>query len=328
MQVGTYGDNTGWGVYEACRDGGAFVVNGHEHSYARTYLMDSFENQIIANTSRTLELQEGKSFALHSGLGGHSIRNQDEDWPWFDAIYTSDQGANFGALFCTFNIDGQPDRASCYFKDIDGVVPDDFELVSKLQSGPTSSFEDVQNDHWALQYIEALYQNGYVAGCSEDPLRFCPDDTMTRAESAVFVERGIWNANYMAPQPTEQIFVDVPLEEWYAKWTTGLWNDGYTDGCESDPLAYCPLQEHTMAEGAVFYLRMLNGADFEPPEPMGIFQDVSLDIWYARWVEAAYNAGIYPPCQTEPQLLACPGDPLTRAMGAYMMVLAKGIPIE
>jgi hypothetical protein len=328
MQVGEKGDSTGWGVFEACREGGALIAHGHEHSYARTYLMDSFENQTIANTSSTLELQEGKSFTFHSGLGGCSIRNQDQDWPWFDAIYTSDQGANYGALFCTFNVDGQPDRASCYFKDVNGVVPDEFELVSSLQGGPTSSFIDVPADHWAFLYIEALYRNGYVAGCNEEPRMYCPDHTMTRAESAVFVERGIWGAEYIPPQPTDQIFDDVPLAEWFAKWATGLWNDGYTAGCGTNPLVYCPLQEHTLAEGAVFYLRMLNGPSYEPPDPTGIFQDSPVDEWYTRWVEAAYHAGIYPPCQTTPQLLACPEDPLTRAMGAYMMVMAKGIPIE
>jgi hypothetical protein len=193
---------------------------------------------------------------------------------------------------------------------------------------PISSFSDVPTDHWAFDYIEALYQNGYVAGCSEDPLMYCPDEPMTRAESAVFVERGIWGADYTPPSPTEVIFDDVPLSEWFAKWASALWNDGYTAGCNSDPLQYCPLQEHTMAEGAVFYLRMLNGSDYEPPDPTGIFQDAPLDEWYTKWVEAAYNAGIYPSCQTSPQLLACPEDPLTRAMGAYMMVMAKGIPLE
>jgi hypothetical protein len=328
MQVGSKGDATGWGVYEACREGGAFIANGHEHSYARTYLMESFQNQVIASTSSTLHLSEGKSFAFHAGLGGNSIRDQDEDWPWMAAVYTSDQGANYGALFCTINIDGQPDHASCYFKDIDGNVPDEFELVSELYESPPQSFVDVSPDYWAFDYIEALYQNGYVAGCSEEPRMYCPEHTMTRAESAVFVVRGVHGAEFMPQLPTEQIFDDVPLQEWFADWATTLWEDGYTAGCGTDPLVFCPLQEHIMAEGAVFYLRMLNGPDFEPPDATGIFQDVSVDEWYARWVEAAYNAGIYPACQTSPQLLACPEDPLTRAMGAYMMVQAKGIPIE
>jgi hypothetical protein len=193
---------------------------------------------------------------------------------------------------------------------------------------PDTTFVDVPEDHWAYEYIEILYQEGYISGCNIDPLMYCPEDSMSRAESAVFIERGIWGAEYTPPTPTDVVFADVPLVEWFAKWTTGLWNDGYTAGCGTNPLVYCPLQEHTLAEGAVFYLRMLNGPDFEPPDPTGIFQDAPVDEWYARWVEAAYNEGIYPPCQTTPQLLACPEDPLTRAMGAYMMVMAKGIPIE
>jgi hypothetical protein len=83
-----------------------------------------------------------------------------------------------------------------------------------------------------------------------------------------------------------------------------------------------------MAEGAVFYLRMLNGPTFEPLSPTGIFSDVPTSEWYAHWVEAAYDAGIYPACQTEPELRACPMAPLTRAMGAFMMVQAKGISIQ
>jgi hypothetical protein len=154
---------------------------------------------------------------------------------------------------------------------------------------------------------------------------YCPDNTMTRAESAVFVERGVRGADYVPPQPSIATFADVPLWEWFAKWADGLWNDAYTAGCGIDPLIYCPLQEHSMAEGAVFYLRMLNGPTYEPLSPTGIFSDVPTSEWYARWVEAAYAEGIYPACQTEPELRACPTAPLTRAMGAFMMVQAKGI---
>jgi parallel beta-helix repeat protein len=189
--------------------------------------------------------------------------------------------------------------------------------------GPTPTFQDVPFDHWAHDYIEALYQGGYVAGCSTTPRMYCPERIMNRAESAVFVVRGVHGADFTPPDPSEKIFEDVPLTEWYAKWATQLWNDGYTAGCGTDPLIYCPLQEHTIAEGTVFYLRMQNGSDYEPPQAMGIFTDVPLDAWYAKWIEEAYQAGILLPCQTEPELMACPLDPLDRAMGAYMMYMAK-----
>jgi parallel beta-helix repeat protein len=192
---------------------------------------------------------------------------------------------------------------------------------------PSPTFDDVPFDHWAYETIETLYRAGYVAGCSTDPLMYCPEATMTRAESAVFVERGIYGADHLPDQPTEQIFADVPLTEWFAKWATALWNDGYTAGCGTDPLIYCPLQGHTRAEGSVFFLRMMNGADYVPPEPVGLFTDVPITAWYADWVEAAYNAGIIPACQTEPEMLFCPEEPLNRAMAAYMMVHAKGLKV-
>jgi hypothetical protein len=137
MQLGEKKDEVGWGPYEACRKGGAIIATGHEHSYARTHLLDGFESLSITSTSPTLRLQKGKSFAFVSGLGGIGIRNQDQDGRWWAATYSSDQGANYGALFCTFLVDGDPNRASCYFKDIDGKVVDRFDIISDLQpSGP------------------------------------------------------------------------------------------------------------------------------------------------------------------------------------------------
>ena len=79
---------------------------------------------------------------------------------------------------------------------------------------------------------------------------------MTRAESAVFLERGIHGAGYLPATPLGTTFTDVPIWEWFAKWAEGLWIDGFTAGCGTDPLIYCPLQEHTRTEGAVFFLRI------------------------------------------------------------------------
>ena len=133
MQVGSKEDEVGWQPYEVCREGGAIVATAHEHSYSRTHLLDDFEAQSVASDSDSLVIDEGASFAFVSGLGGHSIRDQEQGGPWWASIYTSDQGANFGALFCEFFADGEPDRATCYFKDIDGNVPDRFELISAVK---------------------------------------------------------------------------------------------------------------------------------------------------------------------------------------------------
>ena len=198
-------------------------------------------------------------------------------------------------------------------------------LASNLAASNATTFTDVPADHWAHDYIEALYQAGYIAGCNNSPMMYCPETVMTRAESAVFVERGIHGAGYLPGQPSVQVFEDVHLWEWFAKWADGLWGDGYTAGCGNDPLIYCPLQENTRTEGTVFFLRMLHGASYIPPAAVGLFDDVQPEFWGAKWIEAAYKGGLIPACETSPELRFCPDDALDRAMAAYMMVQAKGL---
>ena len=194
---------------------------------------------------------------------------------------------------------------------------------------PTPIFGDVPAGHWAKDYIEALYDAGFVAGCQTTPTRlYCPDNILSRAESAVFVERGQHGAipSPPHPTPTAPTFSDVASSFWGFGWIESLWTDGFTAGCGTNPLIYCPNGQHTRAEGSVFFLRIKNGSAYQPPTPAGIFDDVSLTDWYAGWVEAAYNEGILPACQTSP-LRFCPMTSLDRAWAAYMMVQAKGLDV-
>lgn len=131
MQTGHTRDEIGWGAYEACRQGGAIIATGHEHAYSRTHLMDNLKTQSIVSTSNTLKLEHGKTFVFVSGLGGRSVSGQDNELatnPWWASTYNSTHGASFGALFCEFNAGGVETRAHCYFKNIDGVIADDFFL--------------------------------------------------------------------------------------------------------------------------------------------------------------------------------------------------------
>ncbi len=150
MQVGEKPDETGWEVYEECRKGGAIIATGHEHSYVRTKTLTSIENQIVDpdfSDPNNLRVSKGSTFVFVSALGGQSIRNQDRCLPTtfpygcnneWASIYTSDQGAKYGALFCTFNVDAQPNKANCYFKDISGNVPDQFSITVESCLPPSS----------------------------------------------------------------------------------------------------------------------------------------------------------------------------------------------
>ena len=54
MQVSYKGDSVGWGAFEICRRRGAFVVNGHAHSYARTKEMARYGRKVYGHTKKEL----------------------------------------------------------------------------------------------------------------------------------------------------------------------------------------------------------------------------------------------------------------------------------
>ncbi|MCJ7676213.1 MAG: S-layer homology domain-containing protein, partial [Anaerolineales bacterium] len=195
-------------------------------------------------------------------------------------------------------------------------------------AAPGPVFADVPRTHWAFDYIEALYRAGYVAGCATNPLRYCPDQGLNRAESAVFVLRGAYGAIATPPYPAPALpsFADVAPGFWGFGWIESLWKDGYTAGCGTSPLIYCPGQPHSRAEGSVFFLRIKNGSAYTPPASTGLFADVATTAWYAGWVEEAYRQGLLPECSASP-LKFCPDGALDRAWTAYMMVKAKGLSV-
>jgi len=150
MQVGGKGDEMGWAVYEACRQQGAIIMSGHEHTYHRTKTMTNTQTQTIDSScasGSSLCVGGGRTFVNVVGLGGTGIRNQvrctpssttapypslntsDASCPIWAAIYTSDQGANYGAQFITFNVGGDPKKATGYFKTISGSTVDTFTVT-------------------------------------------------------------------------------------------------------------------------------------------------------------------------------------------------------
>ena len=151
MQVGNKTDDMGWGVYEACRENGAIIATAREHSYERTKTLTSVRNQTVDPDSpdpNRLVVAPGKTFSFVSGLGGESIRVQNRCLPaappygckgeWAK-IYTSNQNAQFGALFITFNVNGDPNTAHGYFKTISGQIVDKFDVTKESNPAQHSS---------------------------------------------------------------------------------------------------------------------------------------------------------------------------------------------
>ena len=123
--------------------------------------------------------------------------------------------------------------------------------------GGVSRFVDVDDSLWWAPYVERLAVLGVTAGCATDPARYCPSDTVTRAQMATFLTR----AFDLAPGPSAG-FVDVAGGP-HQPGINALAASGVTVGCATNPLRFCPTEAVTRAQMATFLTRAL---DYTPPK--------------------------------------------------------------
>ena len=183
-------------------------------------------------------------------------------------------------------------------------------------------FGDVPVAYWAYDHIERLYNAGITGGCMTNPQNYCPENAVTRAQMAVFLERGLhYPASFTAPDvpPT---FNDT-VGHWAEDWIEALKNDGITAGCAEG--LYCPENPVTRAQMAVFLLKAKHGSSYMPPA-VGTntgFDDVPTDHWAAAWIKQLAAEQITGGCGGGNY---CPESPVTRAQMAVFLVKTFGLP--
>jgi uncharacterized protein YkwD len=194
--------------------------------------------------------------------------------------------------------------------------------------GQSQTFADVPPTHPYYPDIEILYANGLTGGCGTNPLRFCPDQIMNRAQAAVFMVRGAYGASFV-PHPASYKFKDNWSGAAYARnWAEAMRETNLTSGCKASPLLYCPLQQLNREQAVVFGLKMKYGTNFLPPPATGtVFGDMTNPkYWATAWAEKAYADGLITSCGTlngKPKF--CPSALVTRGLGAYIIVRAKSL---
>jgi hypothetical protein len=206
----------------------------------------------------------------------------------------------------------------------------DVTALETLNTGSTKtwtihvgeSFADTLPEHWAYPAIEALYHWGITTGCLATPLRFCPEQTLTRAEMAAFLVRSKHGGTFVPPDPTGSVFTDVPAAYWAAGWIEQLAADGLTKGCGT-PGLFCPEDAVSRTQMAIFLLRLRHGGDYVPPPGTGsVFSDVPLDHWGVAWIEQLATEGITTGCGEGKY---CPEQAVTRAEMAVFLKRCQGL---
>ena len=186
--------------------------------------------------------------------------------------------------------------------------------------GPATSpisFADVDAQSVHALNIQALAAAGITVGCATEPLRYCPDQPVRRAQMATFLAQAL----NLEPPDQPAGFTDVDPQSVHALNIEALAAAGITVGCATEPLRYCPDQPVRRAQMATFLVRALN---LEPPDQPAGFTDVDPQSVHALNIEALAAAGITVGCATEP-LRYCPDQPVRRAQMATFLVRALNL---
>ena len=181
------------------------------------------------------------------------------------------------------------------------------------QIAAAQTFSDVPASHWAHSQVEILAANGITAGCGNG--NYCPEDSVNRAQMAVFLERSMNGSDYVPPAASGNVFLDVGAGDFAANFIEQLYNDGITAGCGNNN--YCPDAGVSRAQMAVFLLRAKYGSGYSPSAATGVFSDVDLGYWAASWIEALAAEGITAGCGNGS---FCPEEAVTRAQMAVFLV--------
>ena len=199
-----------------------------------------------------------------------------------------------------------------------------YDVVVSVPGGPTGRLKNgyvaFPNDPSAfMASIVKLIAAGITQGCGVGI--YCPNNTITRAEMAIFLIRAKFGLCFTPPPATGTVFTDVPANAFGARHIELLASLGVTSGCGGGK--YCPNATVTRDAMAVFLLRTLLGSGFVPPPATGKFTDVPVSNPFAKWIEELARRNITGGCGFNTY---CPGNPNTRGEMAAFISRTFGLP--
>ena len=176
------------------------------------------------------------------------------------------------------------------------------------------SFTDVPATNLFYRFVEILFHKGITGGCGTGI--YCPANSTSREQMAVFVLLSKEGAAYNPPACTTPIFDDVPANSPFCKFIEELSRRGVVAGCGGNN--YCPQDAVTRAQMAVFVLRTLDET-LNPPacvQGQEMFNDVPFDNGFCRWIEELARRGVVSGCGGGAY---CPDSSVTREqMGVFL----------
>ena len=192
------------------------------------------------------------------------------------------------------------------------------QTVTITQRHTQRFFEDVPPQEVFFDSVNLMRRKSITAGCSIDPPLFCPQDSVTLGQMAVFFVRMVIGGGDFSFPPAA-FFDDVPATHQFFKWVQKMRELGITQGCS--PVKFCPDEPVTRGNLAMFLVRArLGGAgDVDYPE-RPLFNDVPSTHAFFRWIQQVKQLGMNVGCsETE----FCPDELVTRGQMAMLLMRSR-----
>jgi hypothetical protein len=181
-----------------------------------------------------------------------------------------------------------------------------------------NAFDDVPSGYWAGDFVTQLACSSITSGCGGG--NFCPDNTVTRAQMAVFLVKSMGET---PASSCEHLFSDVDETTGgnpaFCKYIEKFSTLGITAGCGGSN--FCPNDPVTRAQMAVFLTKALG--ETMASTCGGTFNDVDETTGgnpaFCKFIEKFATLGITAGCGNDNY---CPDSPVTRAQMAVF--LTKG----
>ena len=165
-----------------------------------------------------------------------------------DGVFAGTECAGGG--FCGDGVIDRKTMAVWVVRVVDGADP---EAVT------SSRFGDVDASGFHAPFVERMAALGVTAGCG-DRSNYCPDDSVTRAQMAVFLTRA-----FDLAAGSDAGFGDVASDAWYRDEVNSLAASGITAGC-GDGSRFCPGRDTNRGQMALFLARA-SGAEITVESP-------------------------------------------------------------
>lgn len=161
-----------------------------------------------------------------------------------------------------------------------------------VQRATRQVYSDVLPSGAYFDAVNVLQSMGIPGGTATNPLRYFPDEAMTRAQMAVFIVRAIYGNDNFAFLGTPY-FNDVPATHPQFKWIQKLRELGITSGTSVNPPLFSPDWAVNRYQMAKFLVTMLypEGHSFGQPT-VRYFDDVAQDHPFYTWIQELRQIGV------------------------------------